>query len=719
MAQTAVTVRQINEIPQAQIDQLNTLADGVTNGDVQGCGSLIFNSLCGTEVTFTAVVMSDPLNSGLASVGSDGRPGRIHIFVRDVTADTEGPEGHGLQIVDGSNNLGFDGLVVGDVITLVGTVSPFNTTLQLSPSAAPVVVGSRDPASDPIFDPIVVTTSDLNASAGADGAIRVNWENLATYRNSYVRFEGATAVTRTSGSRVDWNWSSDGMTSVSMYDTSLRFRNDRSDYPDNYNARGSRDDFDAPVPGARVNVQGFVTFNGGTSSDPFSLGVPNGMALAVNPMADEDVVVTESPPTVASIAAAAVPSTTAGLVITATVSADPARNLTGASLEYSIIGGATASVPGVADSGGAYTFTVAGSAFSDGDFLTYTITATDDTGAITTTGSSSLRVLDDGINEIADIQTTSDGGPGSSPFAGGSYPVDIMATVQVDASTGFMTLQDKDGQDAWSGIVIERADDNAALVALNRGDVINLTQVSVEENFGVTRLDQNDITFTVVSTGGAVIAAKAVTTDILKDDAVAEAHEGMVLEIDDAIVVSTNADAPSGPFGEMLVSSDGTVENGVRVDDASDLYIIPDNADGREDPAERFSIWEKLDFVRGTLHYSFSNYKLLPADEGDIGAVINTGLISDELPSAVALHQNYPNPFNPTTSIRYEVTSSDLVQLEVFDMLGRRVRTLVNGHVGAGTHEVQLNAQNLGSGLYVYRLSVGDITKVRSMMLMK
>ncbi|MDA0875288.1 MAG: hypothetical protein O3C45_09555, partial [Bacteroidetes bacterium] len=160
-AQTAVTVKQINEIPQSQIDQLNTLGDAVTAANVNNCGSLIYNSLCNTDVTFTAVVLSDPLNSGLANINSEGRPSRIHLFVRDVAADTEGPEYQGIQIVDGGN-LGFDGLIVGDVVQITGRVSPFATTMQVAPTAAPVVVGSRDPLTDAIFNPIVVTTSDLN-----------------------------------------------------------------------------------------------------------------------------------------------------------------------------------------------------------------------------------------------------------------------------------------------------------------------------------------------------------------------------------------------------------------------------------------------------------------------------------------------------------------------------------------------------------------------------
>ena len=168
-AQDVVTIKQINEIPQDQIDQLNSLGDSVSSADYEDCGSLIYNSLCGSVVKVTAVVMSDPLNSGLSGLNSEGRPSRIHVFVRDVAADTDGPEYMGLQIVDGGN-LGFSGLVVGDVVEITGTVAPYNSTMQMSPTEAPVVVDSRDPATDPIFDPIVVTTADLNADAGADGA---------------------------------------------------------------------------------------------------------------------------------------------------------------------------------------------------------------------------------------------------------------------------------------------------------------------------------------------------------------------------------------------------------------------------------------------------------------------------------------------------------------------------------------------------------------------
>ncbi|MCH8122007.1 MAG: hypothetical protein IH853_02685, partial [Bacteroidetes bacterium] len=256
VAQQDVTVREINAIPQAGIDALNAAGDGLNSGDIDGeCGGLIYaGTLCGTTVRFTAVVMSDPLNSGLASV-NNGVVGRIHIFVRDISAETQGLEGMGIQVVDGSNALGLEGFIKGDVIEVVGEVDPFFSTMQISPTAI-TRVGARD-LNDPIFDPIVLTTSDVNKSIGPDGAIQVNWDNLSDHRGSLVRIENATVLQRTSGDRVDWNFTSDGgTTSISMYDTSIRYRNDRDDYPSNFNRRSS--DFEAPPPGATINIEGFL-----------------------------------------------------------------------------------------------------------------------------------------------------------------------------------------------------------------------------------------------------------------------------------------------------------------------------------------------------------------------------------------------------------------------------------------------------------------------------
>lgn len=90
-----------------------------------------------------------------------------------------------------------------------------------------------------------------------------------------------------------------------------------------------------------------------------------------------------------------------------------------------------------------------------------------------------------------------------------------------------------------------------------------------------------------------------------------------------------------------------------------------------------------------------------------------------ELPTEVALAQNYPNPFNATTTITYTLPEPTDVRLEVFDLLGRHVTTLVEGSVSAGHHRVTLNAGALPSGLYTYRLRAGRTVLTRTLTLVR
>ena len=90
-----------------------------------------------------------------------------------------------------------------------------------------------------------------------------------------------------------------------------------------------------------------------------------------------------------------------------------------------------------------------------------------------------------------------------------------------------------------------------------------------------------------------------------------------------------------------------------------------------------------------------------------------------ELPATFGLDQNYPNPFNPSTRIRYQLAEDGRVTLEVFNMLGQRVRTLVTENQRAGYYEVDFNAADLPSGSYVYRLQAGQQTMLKKMALVK
>ena len=90
-----------------------------------------------------------------------------------------------------------------------------------------------------------------------------------------------------------------------------------------------------------------------------------------------------------------------------------------------------------------------------------------------------------------------------------------------------------------------------------------------------------------------------------------------------------------------------------------------------------------------------------------------------EVPIGFFLAQNFPNPFNPVTSIQYVVGSQTEVILNVYDVLGKEIETLVNEQKPSGTYEVEFDATNLPSGIYLYQLNAGSYTETKKMILLK
>lgn len=89
------------------------------------------------------------------------------------------------------------------------------------------------------------------------------------------------------------------------------------------------------------------------------------------------------------------------------------------------------------------------------------------------------------------------------------------------------------------------------------------------------------------------------------------------------------------------------------------------------------------------------------------------------LPDRISLSQNYPNPFNPRTTIQFELPSRQTVRLDVFNLLGQRVRQLVNGNLAAGRYTATFDGSDLASGAYFYRLHTGDFVETKKMLLLK
>jgi len=114
---------------------------------------------------------------------------------------------------------------------------------------------------------------------------------------------------------------------------------------------------------------------------------------------------------------------------------------------------------------------------------------------------------------------------------------------------------------------------------------------------------------------------------------------------------------------------------------------------------------------------------LRPIDECiDIGGYecgIQTGIIAKKEIPDYYLNQNYPNPFNPTTTINFTLFKENNVKIEIFNVLGQKIVTLLNTNLSAGSHEVEFTAANLSSGVYFYMIQAGEIQKIKKMILSK
>jgi hypothetical protein len=118
--------------------------------------------------------------------------------------------------------------------------------------------------------------------------------------------------------------------------------------------------------------------------------------------------------------------------------------------------------------------------------------------------------------------------------------------------------------------------------------------------------------------------------------------------------------------------------------------------------------------VKSGNSFGWSNYS-----ETRMFTSLVTSIENEIVPIEFSLNQNYPNPFNPLTKIKYTIIEKVKVNLSVYDIRGRETLQLVNKEQNAGKYEVQINASNLPSGLYFYKLSAGDFSAIKKMILIK
>lgn len=142
------------------------------------------------------------------------------------------------------------------------------------------------------------------------------------------------------------------------------------------------------------------------------------------------------------------------------------------------------------------------------------------------------------------------------------------------------------------------------------------------------------------------------------------------------------------------------------------------------DLTNEFTLSSKYGFIKydniGYGGWSYSNLIGCMIDGVVYGDTTTVGINDwEQLPSEFILYQNYPNPFNPVTTIKYSVLQSGMVAIKVYNILGVEISTLVNEYKSAGNYEIEFNANNLTSGVYLYALRLNNFDASRKMTLLK
>jgi hypothetical protein len=101
------------------------------------------------------------------------------------------------------------------------------------------------------------------------------------------------------------------------------------------------------------------------------------------------------------------------------------------------------------------------------------------------------------------------------------------------------------------------------------------------------------------------------------------------------------------------------------------------------------------------------------------GAKIIAQNSTETVPQEFELTQNYPNPFNPTTTLKYAVPKNVYVTIKIYNTLGAEVATLVNEEKPAGFYELTFDGSRYASGMYFYRMTAGEFTETKKLILMK
>lgn len=670
-----------------------------------GQGSEPVPPLVGDTVIVTGVIMNAPKRGADPDSADVLHAGAQSVFLQDPNYSEWG----GVLCRDVTGSADFAILDTGIVVKVTGVIVEYFTTteLDLIKFEASDIVGQQ-----PRPQPVVLTLDSLFEKGTTNPKyLAEKWEGV------YVEFHNVTVTEPNAVGSGTFKIFDENGTEMVIYN--------KSDY--------YRSSFTAPLAGTKIDrIRGFIETRTGSQYGWFML----------NPIYFNDIKFGDvSPPNILN---AERNSATVGfgqeVTVTAQIiDADKSAAVQGATLFYSANEGDYQEIEMtlIDEQDSIWSGTIP--AFNDSTLVTYYIESIDEDVAVSTSPSGGANnpyfyfVLDRDL-KIADVQK-SPFGTGYSAYNGYEVTVSGVVTadttdIEGDNANISPQVYIQDGRAPWSAIQVFGTEaDN-----LRRGDQVTVTGI-VNEEFDVTRIGtlDNGVQVTVNQSGVELPEPVVLGTgDIAATptgELPAESYEGMLVKYEGLTVIDENADGAAGPdegssgnrnFGEILVADRNLVSTRLELQDGThDYHNYWDFL--LEDTPIRVKAGDTFTSITGILFFSFGNYKLVPRKNDDFEGHTPVVSVDEELstPDTYALSQNYPNPFNPSTIIEYALPEAGNVKINIFNILGQKISTLVNETKSAGRYQVTFDATKLSTGIYFYSLEANNFRSIKKMLLIK
>jgi len=313
---------------------------------------------------------------------------------------------------------------------------------------------------------------------------------------------------------------------------------------------------------------------------------------------------------------------------------------------------------------------------------------------------------------IYDIQYTTNAGDGTYPSPVEDEEVTVIGIVTGVGFSGYKDnfyIEMAEGG-PWSGVYIHMAGDTTMVV----GDEVEITG-TIQEYFGFTEISGYDDTFisvTLLSSGNPIPTPLVVQTADLVDAATAEQYESCLVEVNEVVVTEEQIN-----FGQWYVTDISATP--CQIDDG---FFYLDSVT----PEIVIVLGMEWAIIRGCLDYSYDEYGINPRTPEDLIDVVSSN--ENTISASSEFIGCYPNPFNPQTTAYLNLKNDSRVTLNVYNIKGEKIRTLVNENLSAGEHHVVWNGTDennsqVSSGIYFFESGIenngGDYTSIKKVILLK